>query len=347
MTLDDINELLNEVKKIGQMFPGIFKRVDDIAKNKKEDEWDDLCYVPAVEIMALLHQFYSTDPEYSAQIAQMIAAITNWRRTKQIYSFPKEMRELLYSQDMRYENIPVETLRALPFSCVFIEADDILDDTTGFFVYFDAGVDDVRLELRMIGIGESPTPLLVPLKKGATISSTVDDLVNEIKTALKNQGYNSDKVDEAMTRSFGGLGRFKELYVEQMNKIMQLILYICSANADVKENSEQKKIYRKRKEGQAIKDRLKEVQAHDCGEEIAVIVRKMKKNGTYYVYEGESSHKGKGTHKRPHVRKGYYHHYWKSKRGGEDRTLVLNWIAPTFINSALVDEAEVVTINEG
>lgn len=349
MTQDDINELLNEVKRGNKVFPGIYKKVDEIAKNKKEGEWDDLCYVPTEKIMMLLYSSYpKATPQYYAQDAQLIASVANWRRTKQIYSFPAEMRELLYSQDMQDENIPIETLKALPFSCIYIEADDIMADTVGFFVSFDSGINNDRLDLRITGIGKKSTPLFVPLKKGSTIASVVDDVIKGAIETMRSQGYTEENIYKSLDKGFGGIEKFKKKYIDETNKVIQLVLYICSANADVQENPEQKKIYRKRKNvgQQKIRDQLKEVQAHDCGEDISIIIRKMKKNGTYYVYDNDSSQKGKGAPKRPHVRRGHYHHFWKGKRGSENRTLVLNWVAPTFINSSLVEEAETVTVNE-
>lgn len=214
MTQNDINELLNEVKRGNQAFPGIYKKVAEIAESKKDGEWNDLCYVPAEKIMTLLHSSYKkANPEYYAQIAQMVASIANWRRTKQIYSFPAEMRELLYNQDMADESVPIETLKVLPYSCIFIEADDIMEDTIGFFVAFDSGIDNDRLELRITGIGKKPTPLLVPLKKGSTIAGMVDDTINDAIKIMREQGCKEENIYKMVDREFGGIENFKKKYI--------------------------------------------------------------------------------------------------------------------------------------
>lgn len=45
------------------------------------------------------------------------------------------------------------------------------------------------------------------------------------------------------------------------------------------------------------------------------------------------------------MRSGHWHHYWRGKRNSENRRLVVNWIAPVFINASLADDDETVTIN--
>jgi hypothetical protein len=112
--------------------------------------------------------------------------------------------------------------------------------------------------------------------------------------------------------------------------MLQLVLYICSKNAEVDENPEQKKIYRKPKSETQIKDRYREIQKWDVGQKTGQNIRKYNPTHVHYVYEGKGE-TGTSSPKRPHLRSGHWHHYWTGPKDGE-RTLVLNWVAPTFIH---------------
>lgn len=45
----------------------------------------------------------------------------------------------------------------------------------------------------------------------------------------------------------------------------------------------------------------------------------------------------KGGTKRPHTRRGHYHHYWVGSEKAGTRRLVLKWIAPAFIGGSAGD----------
>ena len=51
-----------------------------------------------------------------------------------------------------------------------------------------------------------------------------------------------------------------------------------------------------------------------------------------------------GSPKRPHTRRGHWHHYWKGERGSSHRKLILKWLAPIFIKGYDVND-NVVTTN--
>lgn len=121
-----------------------------------------------------------------------------------------------------------------------------------------------------------------------------------------------------------------------ITKALQLVLYICAANADITENPEQKQITRKPATRTKPKDALREVRKWDVGYRIGSIIRKSSEEDS--VHEQRVSTSRKSSPKRPHVRKGHFHHYWIGSKSDNNRTLVLKWVAPMFINTALEEE---------
>lgn len=83
----------------------------------------------------------------------------------------------------------------------------------------------------------------------------------------------------------------------------------------------------------------------NCGVTTGSIIRKIKNNKKVYqsVNTNKDSSIAVGTPKRPHSRKGHWHHFWIGKRDTEERKLVLKWVAPMFIHAEL--NSEIITIN--
>ena len=46
---------------------------------------------------------------------------------------------------------------------------------------------------------------------------------------------------------------------------------------------------------------------------------------------------GSSVGKRPHSRRGHYHHYWVGSKKDGTRRIILKWVAPMFINGDIDD----------
>lgn len=115
---------------------------------------------------------------------------------------------------------------------------------------------------------------------------------------------------------------------------IQLLLYLLSDNADVNEVVPITIKKAQKRKLQIIQDKASEVSEKSVGVRIGNAIRK---------HRAPSSSTGTGTDsaKRPHSRRGHWHHYWTGPVSGE-RKLVLKWVAPTFIHQDLGDAGEVV-----
>jgi len=141
-------------------------------------------------------------------------------------------------------------------------------------------------------------------------------------------------------------------YIVLVEKMLQLVLYVCAANADIQKADPGRKTI-KPKSIRDIKDKYREISRWDVGNNIVKKIRSQKKTHTA-ASSPETDEKGNGDqtihqsghyHVTPHVRKGHWQSYWVGKKdGSEERKLVLRWKHFIYVNAAEPDELPV-TIN--
>ena len=127
--------------------------------------------------------------------------------------------------------------------------------------------------------------------------------------------------------------KLKDVSVDVARVILsavQLLLYLVSQNADIEEAPASVKVVRASSKTVQIKpvpqEKASQVRAYDVGALVGAALSKAARGGTY-----RSDGAGTGTTKRPHSRRGHWHHYWTGPMDGE-RKLVLKWTAPTIIH---------------
>lgn len=194
-------------------------------------------------------------------------------------------------------------------------------------------MNDGRKELRFLLLENDGTnyPIALHLIPGGTISDGIDAMLKE----MENQKI---KANIRTIENVTAISKFADRTIELVSRLLQLVLYICADNTEIDENPDQQKITR-RAAGQ-IKDKFREVRKWDVGVRTTKLIRNIKSSDKYVHYNDVSE--TKGTPKRPHVRRGHYHHYWVGSRNSSERRLVLRWVAPTFINMEKSEDAPVV-----
>lgn len=330
---------LQVVNSIASKYPDCWEQVDSFIedKNNGEFQWDNRCYIPIAAGIAI--SSYGGDVNLDITYdAAIIAATAPWRLYKQIYSFDPDMESLLYEQADDLV-IPVEVLNSLPYQCLYIETKRFMD-FDGFFVHFESDVNDGRLELRFLLVDATLHTLAIPIhiRSGNTIKDGVVQMMEETKRVAKTMGdvmYHKISKDEELKN---------EVMYLAASKLMQLVLYICAQNKEISEDAEQAKITRIPKSRELIKDKFREVRKWNCGENTGKIIRGIY-NQHNYVHYNVSENAGTGSPKRPHARRGHWHHFWVGSEKNSDRHLELKWIAPTFIHKDEGNE-KIVKINE-
>lgn len=326
---------LELVKKISDLYPGCWDYIESMREDRGTDlpNWDDDCYIPIAGTLAITaHASKSAGrllEENAVFDAGLMAALAPWRLYKQIFEFAYETEELLLSQRDDCK-IPIETLQNLPYPCIYIRTRTI-NGLDGFFVHIEHDTKDGRKELRLTLVGDNGEyyPIMIHLVPNGT-------LLDGIKSAKAESARVSKTLGDVIARRFEKEGERLEDLMVLAAPLVQLVLYICAQNKEVELDPDQEKIYRAPKEKKHIKDKYSEIRMFNCGEEIAQQIRRSYRQGQVnYTYLKDAGDSGSGTPKRPHVRRGHWHHYWTGK--ADDKKIILKWQPPTFIHG---DEAE-------
>lgn len=326
---------LELVKKISDRYPGCWDYIESMREDRGTDlpNWDDDCYIPIAGTLAITAQgskdLQSLLNGSTVLDAGLMAALAPWRIYKQIFEFAYETEELLLNQaeDCR---VPIETLQNLPYPCIYIRTRTIhrLD---GFFAHIEHDAKDGRKELRLTVIKDNGEcyPLIIHLVPNGTI-------LDGIRGAKAESTRVSKSLGDVIARRFEKEGERLEDLILLAAPLVQLVLYVCAQNKEVELDPNQEKIYRAPKEKRFIRDKYSEIRKYNCGEEIAQQIRRSYRQGQVnYTYLKDAGASGSGTPKRPHVRRGHWHHYWTGK--ADDKKIILKWQPPTFIHG---DETE-------
>lgn len=281
--------------------------------------WSDLCYIPISATLAIANKYPNVD---LGIFPSELAALASWRNWKEIYSFDTEMIDVLFQQAEDIE-IPIDIIYQLPFPCIYISLN--YDEIDGFFVWFEHDDRSDFLELRLMvyfgGANNTPTPFIVYLKQGNTIS---DGIAQAVGKSIENYNKSSDKeipddfANEAVDSIF-----------KTVSQLLQLVLYICADNAEISDKPTGTAADNINANLKMIAN-LNKSKIHKVGEHTGEIIREMyiSQSNAKKDYNNVNAETGKTV--RPHIRKGHWHHYWIGKRN--NRKTILRWIAPVLVN---------------
>lgn len=233
-----------------------------------------------------------------------VSVIASWSRTKQIYRFNDKLVELLGTVD-DVETIPVETLKNRPY-------DDFYLEPANCFVHIYNDDELVKIEtVKKVGDDFDARYESAILKDGDTLKSALS----------KSYQYQLDEMK--MLSGTQWHGDIPYMPLDDIKNVLPQILYLCAVNADIKSPRGDYEKPPKRKKSAAPKKPY----MWAVGD---VVVRQYIKASGWSQSESANT----GRRLRPHIRKGHWHHYWRGKRG-EEKTLILKWAMPTFVNSDL------------
>jgi len=341
--------LLNNTNNINKSFNNVFSILDFARNQKGFLKTPEYVQFPRSLLIStightLSSAIYNSKHEISkaksleaaCAISRYVYTFYNWRIYKKIYSFDKDLAAELIEQadDMDVSNIkvPYEILMHLPFDGMYIEA-KIDDEICGTFVHLDKdpGIEEPVLCFTVVKNLNKDKGLNLK-----TILADYDMYLYEGKTIgecmeLTTKRINDHKVED--DEEFSDIYEIDAVADRNQKRIMNLLLYILSSNAEIDRNKEHKQVYKERKPDEPIKDKFREIDVLDVGIHIGSSLRKYKNKDKKNEIVNESNEIKTGSSKRPHARRGHWHHFWTGKKNNLDgRRLVLKWIPPIFIN---------------
>lgn len=255
-----------------------------------------------------------------------------WRMHRTIYRFDEAISDVLANQALRveeYERIPCELLRTIPHRCISVEmhpfsiqANDIrtghpgikLEFTGEFYLYFEENYrwakQDALIALFKMRDGEL-VDFFMPLPENGTIKDSKSELHKYISAAMPDLNVTEDDVRIQMLPALIAV---------------QAALYLQAQNADI-QNAPPEPKKKKTKRGSGIKRQQKPSKIIYVGYRVGKLLRAS-------ADPDDAKKSETGSAKRPHARRGHWHHYWTGpKDKPQERKLILRWVAPTMIHA--------------
>lgn len=233
---------------------------------------------------------------------------------KMIYEFDKTLFETL--SDQTDLSVASDTLKRLPFKCAYI-----------------------CMPVKLEGPQDTPMDGFFALKKEDVIKclfvSTDTMAFGQLDIHLSAETFEeSEELSIEEAKSYGAeFTRSPNSNTTRASKlIVQLLLYLCAANADVQERRPSSTTTTKKTNKKADK---RPVRHWDVGIHIGTTI---KANRRRYERTGTSTPHGTHARPRPHLRRGHWSHFWTGKRDSADRERILKWIEPVYINADTPDD---------
>lgn len=340
--LTDRETPLRLVRTLARELPGAYDALDRLSQSWREmPDYDPRCSLPiSAAYTWMVTELKATDLQ-AAQLAGEITACYLWRKTPVIYDYDPDLAAMLYAQADETDDtqpLPWEVLLRLPYPCVYIRAPGMRAGIDGFFVFIELDLNSHTLELRMQAVADDmdgTMPFSLHLLPGATLADCLEDTRRVTRLNFRDYASADDvpeDVREAVMADWTAL----------MLRPLQLTLYLCAANAEI-EPRQEPRVVRPRPSGQGprrpAERKASDVAAYNVGVRLGASIRRAAARPAAVP----QTEPGSGTPKRPHSRRGHWHHYWLGPRSGE-RALTLKWIAPTYIHADDPGPAPVVQI---
>jgi hypothetical protein len=313
--------------------PECYDTLDDLRNywlNSGEMSTHPACDIPISAAATWLATSRGRNQVEMAEQAAELTACYIWRKQKIIYSFDPDLAKELSEQakDYTYEDdLPVDVLLHPPYPCVYIQCPGFFDRyIDGFFAWIEWDVKRSLLEFRVSFLASTmdrTVSLMLELPEpslGACIASTLEESAKRIK----------------IPQPLPNIGEINMLLTA-----LNMYMYLCSDGADIQPNPSQAKITRR---SPTVRDKFREVEAQDVGVRIGSVLRKSKAAQANPEPETRP-HNGSHASKRPHTRRGHWHHYWTGPRDKPaDRKLILKWTHPMLVAGSLNPDGGVITV---
>lgn len=315
------------IRKLASRFPGVWEALDDLYSNAwlRDPDHTPLCGLPIGAAYALLYDRYGLRGTQITEYAAELTACYLWRKHKIIYAFDDQLAAELIEQARAYRDedaLPVEAMLHPPYPCAYIKCPGVLDEyVDGFFSWIEWDVNRKIYEFRanfMLSDMSGTVPTQIELHRH-TLAECIE------ATIAESNKYSDHHIDVPSLSE-----------ISMLLGALNMYLYVCSAEADIAPNPEHSKITRR---STVIRDKYREVEVQDVGVRIGSVLRRAKQQHT----AASKSDTG-GTKKRPHTRRGHWHHYWTGAKSDPDaRKLVLKWTHPVLVGGS--KDNNVVTIH--
>lgn len=329
---------LQLLKHVSKRYPNAWEYMEQIHQSNGKDgnpSWPTWCYAPMAAALAIATQ---SDKTLFGQLravsdAQQIDALASWRVSKEVFIINETLEETLFQQ-ADDTSVPADILMQIPYPCFYIQFTNFMFQgraISGAFIHLEYDVKNSSTELRVLFVFADGNTLGFPIHVNAgKIENSEHITVQEAINAIGK--------DSPLGALRGMMQTENVAIKDALSKTLQVVLYLCSQNAEIAPNKEQSTVY---KCGRKIRDSYAEIRKWDVGIRIGAAIKSSNQSEPFN--DKTKTHSAHAS-PRPHMRRGHWHNFWAgSKSTPNERKLVLKWVAPTFIGE--LDETPVVIHN--
>lgn len=170
------------LKKFSEKYAWIWKPLDECCASKGQDlpDWNNACELPIAATASIASAIFPVDPDFPATAACLYA----WRKHKEMYTFDRDLADMLMEQADKDLEIPIDILLTLPYPCLWIQ----YEKSEGVFVWIEHDMNTFELELRILEVDESGVIDNIPvhLISGGTILDGINASLNISEKELKS-----------------------------------------------------------------------------------------------------------------------------------------------------------------
>lgn len=199
---------------------------------RAQADWPDWCFLPMPGWAVAQAQAVGKHPSQTALDPAavvdvgLLAALGAWRMTQGIYRYDPEIYAAVTDTPLD-RDIPVEVLTRLPEWCVYVETPRLRhggENVAGAWVHLDYGTRTGQTKLRVVlDAGEDLEHLVV---LGAPLQGTLQHSIEEaVTTSALRLGHHGQALPD--------FRRSSSEIVASIGTVLSLVLYICSAGADI------------------------------------------------------------------------------------------------------------------
>ena len=335
-----ISRIESHLSAIARRYSDAWRLMDLFrAERKSLGDWPHWCFAPLAASYAIVsgggnNRILPDDSQAAADVGR-IGALSAWRITKGIYRFDELLFQKVSATPLEGD-LPVRLLYHLPEWCVYIPTPEKMwfdYKLFGFFAHLEYDVNDRRSELRLLldtdessipssdeetGLPVRLIPFAIHLRPEGLVRSVGESFEYARKQAIR---FGSNEMAEKIAMSPENIAEA----CDQAAPLVNLVLYLCSAGADIRDNKERSPT---RPSAVKTKKGLRLFPAHrptvwETGFRIGATLRKAEEQ-IASEYQG-------GTHAgpRPHIRVAHWHSFWTGPtKEPEKRRLLVKWLPP-------------------
>lgn len=312
-------DCLNELMK---KFPDAGKNIYQhrMTRGTIKPKWPAWCFLPH----ELWHEVAGVrlgDASPRALQVMQLAALGTWRYSQGIYRADPDFYHAI-SESVISDSLPADAFYSLPEWCIYVEAPDLTwcgDRAFGFWAHLDSREDSKYGDLKILFNCERLGYVI-----GTSIAlgpwSIVEGYRKTIQRGAQNmRGALNGLFDDVVM----GAALAEPAMMRELSPVISLLLYICSDEPEIEDEktpgvSPSRPLEKKTKKGPRIFP-ASQPRIWMLGRGIGETLRA--------AYEAGPT----GTTKRPHLRRGHWHGFWRGARDGE-RKFGYKWLPPVFVN---------------